>query len=214
MAVPAVAHFTLPEPPYDLWLKGGLLAALGIRDDANRAEIIGGEIVVSPLPPAGHADLVAQIRDAFEAARAGRPWRYALAAELNLKRVNDGYIPDLVLLDADDAEPADGPEGDRLLARQARLVVEVATRSDAQDRRLGDRRRRPVKWGGYASEGVEYCLRVDRDPRAARTTLFADPDPDEGVYRSSLEWPFGETVTLPAPFGVEIPTRGWQTWDQ
>lgn len=46
------------------------------------------------------------------------------------------------------------------------------------------------------------------------TTLYSDPETEAGAYRESQVWRFGETINLPEPFSVEIPTDGWEAWDE
>jgi hypothetical protein len=46
-----------------------------------------------------------------------------------------------------------------------------------------------------------------------RSTLYTDPDVETGRYQTLTIWKFGETIRLPEPFGVEIPTDEWDPWD-
>lgn len=52
------------------------------------------------------------------------------------------------------------------------------------DRRPGRSRSAPrqTKRIGYAREDVEFYVLVDRAPKAARVTLFTEPDPQRGIY--------------------------------
>jgi hypothetical protein len=219
VAVPAVAHFSLPERAYELWLKGELLEKLGIRDDGKtRVEIIGGEIVVSPGPLIDHAGIATDIHDAFTLARAADgeyPWRVIQNGDFNLRHIADGYIPDLIVLDVGDFNAARAAQARHVTAEQVGMVVEITSKSTAADDRApGPHRVRPTKWKGYAREGVEFYLLVDRAPRAAKATLFTEPDLAEGVYGVEQSWPFGESLLLPEPFKVEIPTSLWEPWDE
>jgi len=78
----------------------------------------------------------------------------------------------------------------------------------------GPKRERRSKWNGYALVEVPCFLLVDRDPKRLGVTLYSEPDSDAGMYTVSRTWEFGETVSLPAPFSVEIPTDEWEAWDE
>jgi hypothetical protein len=219
VGVPEIAHFTLPERAYDLWLRGELEAALGLSEDnTTRVEIIGGEIVVSPGPFFNHALIITEIQKEFirqEVLNPDFPWRSVQVVNFNLPRIGDGYIPDLMVLTAEDFDGAATANVRNVTAKQIGLVVEVTSESTAaNDRKPGSRRRRPTKWNGYANEGLEFYLLVDRAPNKAAVTLFTEPDPGLGTYRSAQQWAFGETIVLPEPFGIEIPTKAWQPWEK
>jgi Uma2 family endonuclease len=216
--VSAVAHYyTLPDTPYDLWVRGELAGFLHLPDDGTRVEVIGGEIVVSPGPTLAHHLIVSDISDRFaevRAAEAGFTWRCVQTTDLNLVRLGDGYVPGLLVIDADVAREARQTGARHLLPTQVDLAVEVTSPSNAaNDREPGRLGRRPTKWGGYASTGIPYYLLVDRDPRLPRTTLYADPDVHAGTYEALTTWKFGETIELPEPFGLRIPTDEWEPWD-
>lgn len=221
VGVPAVVHYlqyVLPEPAHDLWAKGELDTAIGIPDDGRtRVEIIGGEIVVSPAPLFGHGLIASAIHNAVAVAHATRSdfvWCVFQATGLDLDRVADGYIPDLILM-AEAEVDAVAARARYVTARQIAMTVEITSKSTAaDDREPGPRRRRPTKWNEYAREVVPYYLLVDRDPKAATSVLFSEPDRQTGTYQTTAEWPFGETITLPEPFNVEIPTDAWTTWEE
>lgn len=221
MGVPAIAHYslTLPERAYDLWVEGRLLEELGIPDDKRtRVEIIGGEIFVSPGPLLHHARILADIRDALTFKRAADrdyPWRSIEHMDFNLRHIGDGYIPDLIVLkDAVLNDPSNA-EVRNLIAEQIGMVVEVTSKSTAStDREPHEDDERRTKWNGYAHEGVEFYLLVDREPNTALATLFTTADLPDGEYRACRQWVFGETIVLPEPFGVEIPTENWLPWEK
>lgn len=207
---------TLSEPAYDLWVKDKLLGELGIRDNGRiRFEIIGGEIVERPLQGLRHVGIVHDIHDEFvrgDFVRPGFPWCAIQTMHVSLTRIRDGYIPDLMVLD-DKLWAALPPDRANIMPAELQLVVEVTSESSVdQDRRPGPGRARATKWNGYAREEIPFYLLADRDPHAAKTTLFSEPDPATGEYKASQEWAFGETIVLPEPFGIEIPTEIWQPW--
>ncbi|GII78137.1 hypothetical protein Sru01_31190 [Sphaerisporangium rufum] len=134
--------------------------------------------------------------------------------DLDLVRVYDGYIPDLVIMRRELADRLRESEMKRLLPHHIDLVVEVTSFSTAaDDHEPGARRLNPTKWNGYAYTGIPYYLLIDRDPRLARATLYCEPDVRAGTYRTLDRWAFGETIRLPQPFGFEIPTAKWAPWD-
>jgi hypothetical protein len=209
----------LTDDPYELWVRGKLLDELGIRDDGRtRVEIIGGEIVVSPGPTFGHAGIIGDIQFVYDEARVlnrAYAWRPVQNADFNLERIAEGYIPDLVIMGAEAYRDARKAKAKFLTPKQVALAVEVTSKWNADDdREPGPRRERRSKWNGYALVGVPFYLLIDRDPRELTVTLYTEPDTDFGTYRNSHEWRFGETVSLPEPFTVEIPTDEWDAWDE
>ncbi|MFE2725823.1 Uma2 family endonuclease [Kitasatospora sp. NPDC059327] len=200
-----------------MWVRGELGEFLRIPDDGTRVEVIGGEFVVSPAPVFVHAVILSDIQRGIEHARfndPGCPWRVVQTINLDLVEIGDGYIPDLVVVDAEVERRGVADNVLNLGAHEVSLLVEVTSSSNAHnDRRpvLG-RRLKPTKWSGYARTGVPYYLLVERDPRQPGITLFGEPDRGEGSYRVLGEWKFGEPVRLPAPFGFEIVTDTWKPW--
>lgn len=187
----------LPDTPYALWARGEL-------DDhlhrPFRVEVIGGEIVVSPAPTLEHGGIVQDIAESVVEARIGKPsfpWMCIQGTGLDLVGIRDGYIPDLMILDAESLREARRARARHLVPDQVEVVVEVTS---------------PTKGNGYARAEVPYYLLVDRDPKAARTTLFSIPDQGTGAYLHEDSWVFGETIVLPDPIGLEIPTAEWTSW--
>lgn len=217
MTVPAEARIPLPGDPYELWVRGDLLEAMGIHEDGRtRVEIIGGEIVVSPGPTLRHARILGLLAEAFDqrqVTQPGYPWTSAQGADFNLERIAAGYVPDLVALDEDTFDEVAEADARYLTASQIELVIEVTSRWNAEDDRMpGPRRTRPTKWSGYASVGLPFYLLVDRDPAKPKITLYSDLDVRAAAYQESRTWKFGEVVALPEPFDLEIPTIKWKTW--
>lgn len=221
MGVPVVLHeqLELSKPAYELWLEGRLHKELGIPDDGRtRIEIIGGEIVVSPGPLFHHARIVTEIQKAFfrrEMHAPDYPWRCVQVMDFNLPRIEDGYIPDLIVLPTREYEDPSNASARHLTAKKIGMAVEVTSKWTAADDRVpGRKRTRPTKWNGYAHEEVEFYLLVDRAPDKAKVTLYTEPNPARGSYLGEQSWTFGETVLLPEPFGVEIPTDAWEPWEE
>ncbi|MBU3060698.1 Uma2 family endonuclease [Nocardia sp. NEAU-G5] len=219
MSVMAVVHrhSELPEDPYDLWMRDELADILDLPHDGTRAEIIGGEIVVAPGPKFAHCAIVSDIHEVIAVAKAVDPafrWTCVQMQDLNLSDIHDGYIPDLCIMDREIARQARVDNVHKLLPHQLAFAVEVTSPSTAtEDRCPGPRRVRPSKWNGYARVGIGYYLIVDRDPKVAVSTLYAEPDRESGSYQESVSWKFGETIELPEPFGISIRTDEWTPWE-
>ncbi|MBS2966064.1 Uma2 family endonuclease [Actinocrinis puniceicyclus] len=219
VGVPAIAHYTLPGRAYDLWVEGRLLEALGIPDDKRtRVEIVGGEIFVSPGPLFHHVKIATQIQKAFNRSENSNPeflWQAVQGMDFDLRHVGDGYIPDLIVMSNEEYDDPANESARNLVAEQIAMVVEITSRSTATNDRVpaADAEHR-TKWNGYAHEGVPFYLLVDRAPSVARVSLFTDPYLPDGVYQTEKHWAFGETIVLPEPFRVEIPTDVWRPWQK
>jgi Uma2 family endonuclease len=207
----------LPDTPYALWASGELDDFLHLPE-GSRAEIIGGEIVVSPTPTVSHGNLVHYIARAIDRARfadPSYPWTSRQVMTLNLAGFEQGYVPDLIVAEDAVFETAGDADEVELRPDEIELVVEVTSKNLAAHDRppAGDRaRRKPTKWWGYARVGIPYYLLVDRDPKIAATTLFSIPDQGSSAYLHRESWEFGATVRLPEPFNIEIDTAGWRPW--
>jgi Putative restriction endonuclease len=210
----------LPDSPYEMWVRGELEGYLGLPE-GFRAEIIEGDIVVSPAARFTHNKIASRIAAVFEVAFENNPafpWEGVVGTGVG-EPSSRGWIPDVAVVDrmrSDEASAADvvviGPS-DMVMA------IEVTSPSNADHgREPGPQHRRKngnrimSKWTGYASAGIEYYLLVDRDPRVARATLYSDPNPETSRYESAIAWEFGEPIVLPEPFGVTIKTTGWKPW--
>ncbi|MFD0408659.1 Uma2 family endonuclease [Kitasatospora sp. NPDC127116] len=218
MAVEATGHWTLPDSPYAMWVRGELQGYLRIPDDGTRVEVIGGEFVVSPAPAVTHAVFLSHIERRFTLALGSDPafpWRALQTVNLDLVEIGDGYIPELVIVGTEVEERALNGDVSRLHPDDIGMAVEVTSPSNARyDRRpMFGRQIKSTKWNGYARGGVPYYLLVDRDPRQSGVTLFGEPNRGEGTYEVLGEWKFGETVRLPKPFDVEIDTGKWKPWE-
>jgi hypothetical protein len=206
-------EIVLPDTPYALWVDGALDGLLHLPE-TSRVEIIGGEIVVSPAPQFRHGMLIDRIGLPLSIARhSGFSWYCARNVALELCGLLDGYVPDLLVLDARTAQEADDADVRNLTADQIEMAVEVTSSSSAvNDRRPASDDAKPTKWSGYALAKIPYYLLVDADPKDARVTLYSIADPGTGTYLQEETWQFGETIVLPEHLGVMIPTTNWEPW--
>lgn len=172
---------------------------------------------MSPGPTLEHNLIVGAIQNRLTEARVVNPEfprRRVQTTDLNLVRISDGYVPDLLVITNDVAAEVRQSRARHLLPDQVGLVAEVTSRSNASnDREPGHLRPVSTKWSGYASTGIAHYLLIERDPRAPQSVLYTEPDPETGRYQTMTAWKFGETIQLPEPFGAEIPTDEWEPWE-
>lgn len=152
-----------------------------------RAELIEGEIVVTPPPDGDHETAVGRIvRQVFR----GCERELDFAGTKGLIVPGGRYIPDAAF----------GPSG--VFAGQPSwmepngvlMVVEVTSVRPQKDR---ESKRR-----GYAAAGIPLYLLVDRD--LARVVLHSEPQ--DGDYHQAVWAPFGKPLDLPAPFDFALRT--------
>jgi Uma2 family endonuclease len=160
-----------------------------------RAELIEGEIVVTPPPDGDHEHYISRIAKQV-IRRSVTDMDFSGNKGLKLKRggacPKNHAIPDvtfapahlLLFRGADAWMPCEG----------VAMVVEVTSTKPEADRE--------AKRRCYAGGGVPLYLLVDRD--ASSITLFSDPQKDE--YRQHSTLPFGKPLTLPEPFAFDLDT--------
>jgi Uma2 family endonuclease len=160
-----------------------------------RAELIEGEIVVTPPPDGDHEDYLALIS---EQVTQGSATAMQISGHKGLiltgseEQLADRVIPDATI----------APRALRLFrgapswmpSAGVAMVVEV-TSSRPQKDRVAERH-------GYARAGIPLHLLIDRDK--STITLFSDPTADD--YVANITVPFGKPVPLPAPFSFELET--------
>lgn len=160
-----------------------------------RAELIEGEIVVTPPPDGDHEDYIGLIVD--QVARRART-RMQFSGNKGLKLRSGGgcpknhAIPDgtfaplelRLFRGADSWMPCDG----------VALVVEVTSTKPQADRE--------AKRRCYARGGIPLHLLIDRDHGSV--TLFSEPENDD--YRQLLTIPYGKPLPLPEPFAFDLET--------
>jgi Uma2 family endonuclease len=160
-----------------------------------RAELIEGEIVVTPPPDGDHEDYIELIVNQVYR-RSRTDMQFSGNKGLKLKSgggcPKDHVIPDgtfaprslRLYRGADPWMPCDG----------VAMVVEVTSTRPKADRE--------AKRRCYARGGIPLHLLVDRE--ASSTTLFSDPENDD--YRQLCTLPFGKPLTLPEPLAFDLDT--------
>ncbi|MER6676085.1 Uma2 family endonuclease [Streptomyces sp. NPDC000983] len=186
----AMSHGPLTQA--EILLDGFL--ALG-TPDGFRAELIEGEIVVTPPPDGDHEDCIALI--VSQVIRGSRT-EMQFSGNKGLRLGNaDGRPADHVIPDGTFA-PQDlrlyRGAGSWMPCEGVAMVLEVTPTKPRAD---GEAKRR-----SYARGGIPLHLLIDRD--ASSITLFSAPKGDD--YRELHTVPFGKPVTLPAPFAFDLET--------
>ena len=160
-----------------------------------RAELIEGEIVVTPPPDGDHEDYIELIvNQVYRRSRTDMQF----SGNKGLKLQGGGGCPkDHVIPDgtfaprklrlyrgADSWMPCGG----------VTMVLEVTSTKPKADRE--------AKRRCYARGGIPLCLLVDR--HASSITLVSDPERDD--YREQCTRPLGKPLTLPEPFAFDLET--------
>jgi Uma2 family endonuclease len=159
-----------------------------------RAELIEGEIVVTPPPGGDHESCINHIvkqvarRSATDMDASGHK---GLRLPKSGACPRNHIIPDQTFAPAEldlfpGAEPWMPCDG-------VTMVVEVTSGRADRDRH--------AKRRCYALGGIPLYLLVDRE--RGSVTLFSDPKDD---YRDAVTHPFGKEMPLPAPFSFDLDT--------
>jgi Uma2 family endonuclease len=159
-----------------------------------RAELIEGEIVVTPPPDGDHEDYINRIlKQVIRRARSDMDFSGNKGLKLRSGAgPGDRVIPDgtfapaelRLFRGADSWMPCEG----------VALVLEVTSTKPRADRE--------AKRRCYARGGIPLHLLVDRE--TAQVTLFSEPENDD--YREHCTRPFGKPLALPEPFGFDLDT--------
>lgn len=160
-----------------------------------RAELIEGEIVVTPPPDGDHEDCIGLIVSQV-IKRSRTDMQFSGNKGLKLGKAEgcpkDHVIPDgtfaaqalRLYRGADSWMPCQGVS----------MVLEVTSTRPKADRE--------VKRRCYARGGIPLYLLVDRD--ISEVTLLSDPREDD--YRQRCTVPFGKPLALPEPFAFDLDT--------
>ncbi|MEU1119406.1 MULTISPECIES: Uma2 family endonuclease [unclassified Streptomyces] len=164
--------------------------------EGSKVEIIEGVITVSPSPSNNHNEIAELIHRQLGAI----PFELGIYHEQSLlvPSREGAYIPDLVVAPRREVV---GKGEQNIPAAAAELVLEVTSQSNAGHDRIG-------KAAGYAAGGVPLYLLADRwAPGGPTVTLYGQPQ--NRVYRVLSACKFGEPITLPEPFSLEIDTSAF-----
>jgi Uma2 family endonuclease len=153
-----------------------------------KAELIEGEIVVTPPPDGSHETVIGRIvKQVF--------WNRIdvdFAGQRGLIVPAGRYIPDGTFA------VSGSMRGDAswVLPDGVLMVLEVTSSRPTKDRE--------TKRRGYAAAGIPLYLLVDRQ----RDKLILHSVPENGDYVEILPVPVGDPLDLPAPFSFTLDTSG------
>lgn len=168
--------------------------------EGQRAELIGGEIVISPTPTTFHNWIYSELHYALALSARPRGWSVTNTTTVHLPATDEMYIPDLLVCGSDALRRA---KDWKIPADDVLLAAEITSRSTA-------RRDRGDKICGYARSRVPVCLLVDPLDDDGWTTVYSEPG-GEGRYQSEHRVPFGAELALPEPFGLTLDTSAFRT---
>jgi Uma2 family endonuclease len=189
----AMAH----EPHESLTQADVLLEGFLALDtpEGFRAELIEGEIVVTPPPDGDHEDYIELIVSQVYR-RSQTDMQFSGNKGLKLK--SGGACPKSHAIPEGTFAPRKlrlfRGAGPWMPCEGVSLVVEVTSTKPQADRE--------AKRRCYALGGIPLYLLIDRE--ASSVALFRDPEGDG--YRELCTLPFGKALPLPAPFAFELET--------
>ncbi|MFJ4824949.1 Uma2 family endonuclease [Streptomyces bacillaris] len=174
----------------------GVLVRIWEETDAPegcKVEIIDEIVTVSPPPSKGHSTTAALLQRPLYSVI---PEDWGIYQTLGVALPGRGgiYMPDLVVLSR---AVLSGP-GYHVPAEEARLVVEITSRANANHDRVS-------KANGYAKAGVELFLLLD-PWHSGRPTATLYGEPEAGTYRVLQAVEYGGKISLPEPFGLDLDT--------
>ncbi|WP_328508208.1 Uma2 family endonuclease [Streptomyces sp. NBC_00391] len=160
-----------------------------------RAELIEGEIVVTPPPDGDHEDYINLImKQVIRRSRTDMDFSGNKGLKLGKAEgcpkehvIPDGTFAPQVLRLYRGADPW-------MPCRGVAMVLEVTSTRPKADRE--------VKRRCYARGGIPFYLLIDRD--TSEVTLLSDPREED--YRQRCTVPFGKPLALPEPFAFDLET--------
>jgi Uma2 family endonuclease len=159
--------------------------------DRAKVELLGGEVIVSPLARTLHDRIVSRLEHAIYDKIGDDIYDLTQRVEFVVDEANSPQ-PDLAIMDA--ALRSDTLEATEYAAKEALLVVEVTSPSNA----VNDRKR-GLKYKAYAKGLVPICLLIDPHAETGPSlTLFTQPNGTR--YQAETTVPFGTPLRLPEPF--------------
>nr|WP_026118294.1 Uma2 family endonuclease [Nocardiopsis salina] len=171
--------------------------------DGWRAEIVDDDGVVLVAPPSDPHNYIAVRVTRTLNKVLPENWDVYQTLGIQMARIERLYMPDLVVMP--EAVVLD-PERTPCPADEAELAVEIVSRSSM------DTERKKKVWG-YAHAPVPLYLLIDAwDETGPSVTLYEQPG--NGRYNQATTVSFGEKLTLPEPFDVDLDTSRFPLPDQ
>ncbi len=167
-------------------------------EEASWLEFVHGKLGGKAGPDGNRGQIVAWLTRCCLQADPDR-WLHAYQG-LRIETDREGNArPDAVLAPID----AFVGQGEWASPDDVLMVVEVTSYDEDTDRR--DRVEKPR---AYAETGIPVYLLIDRD--SCEVKVHSGPD---GVrYEQVVTVPYGKTVTLPDPVGIELDTEPLKNW--
>ncbi|WP_103532174.1 Uma2 family endonuclease [Streptomyces sp. SM11] len=175
------------------------LARSAIRaGEALRLEFVNGKLGVKAVPDGDHGRIIEWLTRLCMQADPNR-WLYPEQG-LRVETYRKGNArPDGTLA----RSGAFVGQGEWAGPDDVLMVVEVTSCDEDTDRRV-----RVEKPRAYAETGIPVYLLIDRD--SCEVKVHSGPD---GVrYEQVVTVPYGKTVTLPGPVGIELDTEPLKSW--
>ncbi|MBB5934840.1 Uma2 family endonuclease [Streptomyces zagrosensis] len=158
-----------------------------------KVEIIEGIVTVAPPPAWEHNDAADEVQRVLYGV-IPRDWAIYQNLGLTVPERKGAFVPDLVVI------PKAAPRGEKgySSAGEARLVVEITSRSNANHDRV-------EKLRAYATAAVPLYLLLDAWHSGKPTaTLYGQPK--NGLYRVLDTVAYDNELPLPEPFNITLDT--------
>ncbi|ARF74790.1 restriction endonuclease [Kitasatospora albolonga] len=163
-----------------------------------KVEIIEEIVTVSPPPSTDH-NVTAELLQRSLYTVIPPEWGIYQTLGVSLPGRGGLYIPDLVVV----PRSVLSAPGHHVPAAEARLVVEITSRANANHDRIS-------KADGYAKAGVELFLLLD-PWHSGRPTATLYGEPQGGTYRVLQAVEYGGRISLPEPFALDLDTGVFPT---
>ncbi|MFY0511371.1 Uma2 family endonuclease [Streptomyces anulatus] len=175
------------------------LARHAIRaEEALRLEFVNGKLGVKAVPDGDHGRIIVWLTQICMQSGPGR-WLFGEQG-IRVESYRRGNArPGAVLAPIDTFVG----QGEWAGPDDVLMVVEVTSYDEDTDRR--DRVEKPR---AYAETGIPVYLLIDR----ASCEVKVHSGPDGVRYEQVVTVPFGKTVTLPDPVGIELDTEPLKSW--
>lgn len=162
--------------------------------EGYRAELIDGEIVVTPPPDGTHEGIIGLIsKQVIRSSSVDMDFSGNKGLALPTRTSARAYvIPDATFAPAELRLFFGAPPW--MASDDVAMVAEVTSSRPETDRE--------AKRHAYAAAGIPLYLLADR--QLSRITLFSDPRGDD--YAGTASVPFGSSLDLPKPFAFTLDT--------
>ncbi|MEV2274474.1 Uma2 family endonuclease [Nocardiopsis sp. NPDC049922] len=163
--------------------------------DGWRAEILNDNGVVLVPPPSDPHNIIASLVHRVLVRSVPDEWHVFQTLGVQVSAVERLYVPDVIVMPEDVVlDPSQSPSP----AEEASLVVEIVSRSSMSTDR-------DKKLWGYAYAPVPLYLLIDAFAgEGPSVTLYERPG--NGRYNRATTVEFGDKISLPMPFNLELDT--------